>query len=135
VQFQGLYEPETFNKIITQDFRSVDEMCPIKIKQGFEEIIKVSKTSKGLELLSKKFLLCSPLEKTEEVYNLYWLLVDAIAYMAMLDYPYPTDFLIDLPAWPVKVGCKKNACHRGFIGWTKKFGWCFLQYFWIVEMF
>lgn len=27
--------------------------------------------------------------------------------MAMVNYPYPTNFVNDLPAWPVDVSCKK----------------------------
>lgn len=38
-------------------------------------------------------------------WNLNAYLREAIEYMAMVDYPYPTGFLEPLPAWPVTVAC------------------------------
>lgn len=30
---------------------------------------------------------------------------DSLGTMAMVNYPYPTNFVAPLPAWPVKAGC------------------------------
>uniref|UniRef100_A0A1I7ULQ1 Peptidase_S9 domain-containing protein n=1 Tax=Caenorhabditis tropicalis TaxID=1561998 RepID=A0A1I7ULQ1_9PELO len=42
---------------------------------------------------------------TNDTTNLNNYLREAIEYMAMVDYPYPTGFLEPLPAWPVTVAC------------------------------
>jgi hypothetical protein len=31
--------------------------------------------------------------------------MDAYSYLAMLNYPYPTNFLKNLPAWPANSSC------------------------------
>jgi lysosomal Pro-X carboxypeptidase len=30
---------------------------------------------------------------------------DAYVYLAMIDYPYPNDFLMPVPGWPVNASC------------------------------
>ena len=59
-------------------------------------------TDGGLKWLSESFKLCSPLNKTDipmfkDYLNNLWTNV------AMMDYPYPTTFLMPLPGNPVKV--------------------------------
>ena len=61
---------------------------------------------KGLDTLSAIFQTCNPIKSGEEIKG--WL-DSAWGYMAMLDYPYETDFLGSLlPAYPVKVRCYKT---------------------------
>jgi lysosomal Pro-X carboxypeptidase len=48
------------------------------------------------------FKLCRPLKSVDELKN--WL-IDMYGNTAMVDYPYPTSFLADLPAFPARVFC------------------------------
>lgn len=50
--------------------------------------------------LSKVFRLCKQLDSGEELIN--WM-VECWGNIAMVDYPYPADFLSPLPAWPINV--------------------------------
>lgn len=52
--------------------------------------------------MTKYFQLCHPLQTITELKN--WLF-DMYANVAMVDYPYPTSFLADLPAFPIRILC------------------------------
>ena len=54
----------------------------------------------GLQELTDIFNLCSPLKDVE---SLMAEIEDAWGSVAMVNYPYPTEFLQPLPGWPVKV--------------------------------
>ena len=63
---------------------------------------RIGSTSAGLERLTALFKLCTPLKSVSELKN--WL-NDMYGNIAMVDYPYPTSFLADLPAFPARVFC------------------------------
>ena len=45
--------------------------------------------------------LCSPIENTTDIEDIYEHFLNGYAYMAMTNYPYPSNFLEPMPAWPV----------------------------------
>lgn len=45
----------------------------------------------------------SKITRPEDAENIVEFVREAIEYLAMVDYPYASDFLKPLPAWPVKV--------------------------------
>lgn len=57
----------------------------------------------GKEWLRVNWKLCRPLNTSEDVMKLREWLTDVWGNLAMVDYPYPADFLAPLPAYPVKV--------------------------------
>ena len=57
--------------------------------------------------LKEKFNLCQRPKDSEEIQNLIDILSESTGSLAMLNYPYATNFLGPLPAWPVKAACKR----------------------------
>jgi hypothetical protein len=51
-------------------------------------------------MLNKAFNLCTPITNSTGVVLLGNWMDNAYTYMAMTNYPYETDFLQKLPAWP-----------------------------------
>ena len=57
----------------------------------------------GLGWLSEALHLCTPLTNTQDVQHLKIWISETWINMAMVDYPYESDFLQPLPPWPIKV--------------------------------
>ena len=51
------------------------------------------------------FNLCTMPQTKEDVLNISYAMNSALVSMAMVNYPYPTDFLAPLPTWPVDYAC------------------------------
>ncbi|KIH52723.1 serine carboxypeptidase S28, partial [Ancylostoma duodenale] len=93
------------------------------VANSWNAILNLSSTASGRDFLNNQFHIDpkSQINKTDDGWLLnayfreaieYMAMVDypyptgeAIEYMAMVDYPYPTGFLEPLPGWPVKVAC------------------------------
>eukprot|EP00026_Physarum_polycephalum_P008424 Phypoly_transcript_08509.p1 GENE.Phypoly_transcript_08509~~Phypoly_transcript_08509.p1 ORF type:complete len:498 (+),score=83.60 Phypoly_transcript_08509:63-1496(+) len=100
LQFEGTgVTEEIYNEIITNDFAAANSQCPNAFREAF-----AASQNASLSQLTSEFLLCSPLDNTNDFVN--WL-VQGIGYMAMADYPYPANFLEPMPAWPVNLACQK----------------------------
>lgn len=56
-----------------------------------------------LSTISKKFRLCKDMTSLEDFRHLLLWIRNAFGFLAMMDYPYPTNFMGELPAYPVKV--------------------------------
>lgn len=57
----------------------------------------------GYEFITSTFGLCTPLKSKYDLIPFVEFLNDMYVNFAMVNYPYPADFLAQLPAWPVKV--------------------------------
>ena len=53
--------------------------------------------------LKENFKLCQPVNSTKDIIKLKEYLTDLWTNVAMMDYPYPTSFLMPLPGHPVEV--------------------------------
>ncbi|XP_057506260.1 uncharacterized protein LOC130789503 isoform X2 [Actinidia eriantha] len=103
LNFENITSPYSFNKIITQDFRSESENCYKVIKGSWQLIEDTASQPGGIELLQKSFRLCKDFMSA---YSLTDWLRTAYIYTAMTDYPTPSNFLSPLPAYPIKQMCK-----------------------------
>ena len=55
--------------------------------------------------LGSAFNTCHAINSNEDIDTLYNYVMNAYVYLAMIDYPYPNDFLMPVPGWPVNASC------------------------------
>jgi len=77
--------------------------------------------------LSTNWKLCKPLKTGDDVEDLKSWLSDAYTNLAMINYPYPSDFLLPVPAKPVAVSgilcpyCYSHLCfNKEFTRWNQQ---------------
>ncbi|KHN38601.1 Lysosomal Pro-X carboxypeptidase [Glycine soja] len=87
LQFEDIVPPETFYDLVSNAFKSWNEMA------------SAGQTNNGLELLTKTFNLCQKLNRTKDLYD--WVEA-AYSYLAMVNYPYPAEFMMTLPEHPIR---------------------------------
>ncbi|CAK9187663.1 unnamed protein product [Ilex paraguariensis] len=111
LQFEDLVPTETFYDIVSNDFKRESMSCFNTIKDSWDAITYEGQKNDGLQRLSKIFHFCRKLEIAEDLSD--WL-DSAYSYLAMTDYPYPTDFVMPLPGNPIKEVCRKiDSCPDG----------------------
>ncbi|RYR56309.1 hypothetical protein Ahy_A05g022041 isoform J [Arachis hypogaea] len=84
LQFEDIVPLETFYDIVSSDIKRESSTCFNYIKQ--------------------------PLNKTDDLWN--WL-VSANSFLAMVDYPYPANFMMPLPGHPIKENIGGSGDSRG----------------------
>ncbi|PAV75742.1 hypothetical protein WR25_11696 [Diploscapter pachys] len=108
IYFRGSgVNPGIFDNITSRTY--VDAGCKRDMLSGsWNAILRMSNTSSGRDWLNKHFSFDprTPINSTDAGYNLIGFFQEAVEYMAMTDYPYPTNFLMPLPAWPVQYSCQ-----------------------------
>lgn len=112
----------SFFDVITNDFATVSKpdkgLCAEGIKQAFLEIPKLQAADNSTwAKLKDDYNLCDAVTTSQDLQDLYDHISNGIAYMAMTDYPYASDFLTSMPAWPVNVSCE-----AGWGSWTNTTG-------------
>jgi len=105
--FDGYVSPNAYDDIATDDFRKVDAQCPVNIKAGFTQLESLREQKDTYQNISDIFNLCAVPSGVEEVQSLIDTLTDSLGTMAMVNYPYPTNFVEPLPAWPVTYSCEQ----------------------------
>lgn len=103
--FDGYVSPYAYDNIATADYRLADADCPSWIHEGFMKLADLADDSSSYETISEIFNLCAVPSGPAEVQSLISTIDGSLGTMAMVDYPYPTNFVEDLPAWPVSVSC------------------------------
>jgi lysosomal Pro-X carboxypeptidase len=71
--------------------------CSSSIREAFTTIQKMGTTQSGRNQISSTFKLCSTLQDANDVNNFVQWLEGGLEYMAMIDYPYPNNFLMPVP--------------------------------------
>ncbi|CAK5010770.1 unnamed protein product [Meloidogyne enterolobii] len=97
----------SFDDIVTRTF--INSGCTLQsLSASFETIRKMADSSNGRKFLNEQFHLSSDsqVKNANDGEELIYAIQSVLETMAMVDYPYPSNFLAPLPAWPVKVACK-----------------------------
>jgi len=105
MHFTGAVDPELFNTIVTQDYAGANATCPTWIRSGFTKLSDLSQDPDNFFELQQTFRTCETVTNDNVDMIVAWL-NNAYTYMAMTDYPYPTNFLQDMPGYPVTVACQ-----------------------------
>lgn len=104
LQFENIVPPETFYDIVSNDFRRESTSCFNTIKESWGALQSMAENADGLIQLTKTFHLCGELKRTQDLSD--WL-SSAYSYLAMVNYPYPSDFLMSLPGHPIREVCRR----------------------------
>ena len=84
--------------------KTAGETARGEIGKSWNSINKLGSTKEGMNWLKEKFKLCQPaFNTTTDIANLKDYLNELWTNVAMMDYPYPTSFLMPLPGNPVEV--------------------------------
>ena len=82
------------------------DKCPNTIRKIFALLSKYAQNpSAPIGQLSAYFNLCTTLKSYKDISLLIQYINDGYSYLAMLNYPYPTNFLKNLTAWPANSSC------------------------------
>ncbi|KAI6695040.1 hypothetical protein NL676_022750 [Syzygium grande] len=111
LHFPDIVKPESFYNIVSNDFKRESTSCFNTIKASWDALTAEGEKKNGLKRLTRMFRLCGELKNTDDLAG--WL-DSAYSYLAMVDYPYPSDFLMPLPGYPIREVCRKiDGCPDG----------------------
>ncbi|XP_014257101.1 lysosomal Pro-X carboxypeptidase [Cimex lectularius] len=109
-QFTGMTECSAFSRVTTSAYSSVSPECSKRIRDSWSVLTELGKTDAGKAKLNTLLNTCKPLKTDSDVQGVKDYLQTMYVNIAMVNYPYPANFIGNLPANPVKAVCK-NMLH------------------------
>ncbi|ELR16807.1 lysosomal ProX carboxypeptidase [Acanthamoeba castellanii str. Neff] len=99
--------PYAFTDSASDTFAQARPGCAPLVSRAFDVLQKLSATSDGRARFSAAFKLCSPLNSQADAEAVINWVDSGLIGMAMLDYPFATNYGISLPGWPVNRTCDR----------------------------
>ena len=106
IYFKGATPVDGFFKIVNYAFSKGHPECSKNIKKVHELLLDIKNYPEKIKALQKTFNTCQATKTAADVDKLIGFIDNAYIYMAMTNYPYPTEFLAPMPGWPVDESCK-----------------------------
>ncbi|KAG1358947.1 lysosomal Pro-X carboxypeptidase [Cocos nucifera] len=103
LEFDYITPWSSFYDAVSEDYKDESMNCFEVIKESWDELMAVAAQKGGMLELSKTFRACKSLRSVYSVRDWLW---TAFVYTAMVDYPTAADFLMPLPAHPIKEMCR-----------------------------
>ncbi|VVC30216.1 Alpha/Beta hydrolase fold,Peptidase S28 [Cinara cedri] len=110
-QFTGMTPCNAFYRVTSSAYTSTSAECGLTISASWKAIDNITKSNEGKSWLSRKWKLCTPLSDDSDVVNLKFWAQNVYVNLAMVNYPYPANFLAPLPGHPIKELCKPMKNH------------------------
>ncbi|RVE54520.1 hypothetical protein evm_001005 [Chilo suppressalis] len=105
--FPGMTPCDAYYRIVTASFKNDgSKHCVDNIRSSWSAIREFASNATNAEWLRKKWNLCDPLKNSSDVQQLLDFLQSSYETLAMVNYPFASDFLVPLPAYPVRVVCQ-----------------------------
>ncbi|XP_061585690.1 dipeptidyl peptidase 2 [Cololabis saira] len=101
----GLGDSRQFFRDVTADYENIATECRDAVRGAFHQLKELAERQDYSSIQTELFL-CEAPSSVQDVQQLNGLLRNAFTLMAMLDYPYSTHFMGNMPANPVKVACE-----------------------------
>uniref|UniRef100_A0A6Q2ZG94 Dipeptidyl-peptidase 7 n=1 Tax=Esox lucius TaxID=8010 RepID=A0A6Q2ZG94_ESOLU len=98
----GMGEPKQFFQDVTSDFENYAPECGDAVRGAFQRLQDLARVE-DYRRIQSAFSLCQTPSSDKDTRQLNGFLRNAFTLMAMLDYPYSTHFMGNMPANPVKV--------------------------------
>ncbi|XP_072947823.1 lysosomal Pro-X carboxypeptidase-like isoform X2 [Epargyreus clarus] len=95
-----------YHRTVTSSFRIANDKCVENIRHSWTVLRTFLKAQNNTEWLHKEWKLCDPIKTKADVTRLIYLLRSMYYTLAMVNYPYPSDFLMPLPGQPVRYVCQ-----------------------------
>ncbi|KAL1455741.1 hypothetical protein WDU94_009811, partial [Cyamophila willieti] len=94
-----------YYRTITQVFNNTSPTCRNTIKESWKFIDQTAKDDAGKQWLTEQWKLCTPIKTPSDVITFKGWIADMYSTLAMVNYPYPNDFLRPVPGYPIKKMC------------------------------
>lgn len=104
--FKGATPEDGFDKVVNYAFTRNHPQCSNNIRSVHKILQEMKCDESKIAALQGKFNFCQATTKPQDVDKVIAFIDNAWVYMAMTNYPYPTDFLNPMPGWPVDESCK-----------------------------
>jgi len=102
---------DAFGRIVTSDYTAAADngTCSKNIRRSWAALDRLANQTNntGIDWINKNWKLCQPFTDRRNVSLLKDYLNEMWTNIAMMDYPYPTSFLVPLPGNPVNAVCDK----------------------------
>merc|ERR1712227_68400 len=90
---------------VTTDFAAYDG-CEDNVRKGFAALTAMAQ-AESWDSITDIMRTCQPIKNHGDFMHLMGWARNAMVLQAMLDYPYPTDFMAPLPGYPIKEACAR----------------------------